>query len=61
MIIDVNDNAPQFDKNVSNITILESETANTILTQLLGIDGDSDSMLTYYIISGNEDGKSLYN
>lgn len=56
LITDINDHPPYFDKTEFNITLLESESVETILEQVVASDVDTeDEFISYSIISGNDD------
>ena len=58
IITDINDHPPLFDKALFNFTLPEDEAIDTLLGQVKASDVDTKTeMLTYQLVSGNEDGK----
>ena len=56
MVIDINDNQPQFlPPNVTETVRENSASSGTLVVRLTTVDDDSvNSMIRYYIVSGNE-------
>lgn len=50
---DVNDNAPVFPQELYKVDVAEDRDMGAKVSELKAVDADSDSVLTYEIISGN--------
>ncbi|NUN13827.1 MAG: FG-GAP repeat protein [Myxococcales bacterium] len=54
-LLDVNE-APQFGESSATVTVQEGAANGTVVGLLLGTDGDLGDVLTYSLVSGNDDG-----
>lgn len=56
-IRDENDNRPKFGKSLYVLRVLQTGGPNTVIGEVSAADPDQSAVITYSIVSGNEDGK----